>query len=210
MYKIIGADQKTYGPISREQVLQWIAEGRANGETQVQAEGSDAWQPLSNFPEFASAASAPTSAPSVAPGILPTASPDAALQAVKGPAIALKVTAVLGLIGAVLGLIWNVMALAGVHFQFQQFGDPNMQMLFSRVGGGFGIFQSIVGIVVSFVLWQGASKMQALQNYQFAFTASIIAMVPCVSPCCWLGVPFGIWALVVLNRAEVKSQFSKS
>lgn len=209
MYKIIGADQKTYGPISREQILQWIAEGRANGQTQVQAEGSDEWKPLSSFPEFETAAAAPVYTPSVAPGFQPAASPDAALQAVKGPVIALKVTAVLGLIGAVLGLIWNIMALAGVHFQFQQFGDPNMQMFLNRVGGGFGIFQSIVGIVVSFVLWQGAAKMQALQNYQFAFTASIIAMVPCVSPCCWLGVPFGIWALVVLNRAEIKSQFTQ-
>ena len=50
--------------------------------------------------------------------------------------------------------------------------------------------------------------MQKLQNYQFALTASIVAMVPCISPCCVFGLPFGIWALVVLNKPEVKSQFS--
>jgi len=37
--------------------------------------------------------------------------------------------------------------------------------------------------------------------------ASIIAMIPCVSPCCCLGLPFGIWALVVLARPAVKSAF---
>jgi hypothetical protein len=50
--------------------------------------------------------------------------------------------------------------------------------------------------------------MQKLQSYQFALTASIVAMVPCISPCCLFGLPFGIWALVVLNKPEVKSQFT--
>src|SRR5256884_2188133 len=35
MYKIIGADQKEYGPITADQVRQWMAEGRANGQTQA-------------------------------------------------------------------------------------------------------------------------------------------------------------------------------
>lgn len=58
MYKIIGADQKEYGPITAEQVGKWIAEGRANGQTQAQAEGGAEWRPLSAFPEFAAALSA--------------------------------------------------------------------------------------------------------------------------------------------------------
>lgn len=36
---------------------------------------------------------------------------------------------------------------------------------------------------------------------------SILSMVPCVSPCCLLGLPVGIWALVVLNTPEVKQAF---
>jgi hypothetical protein len=31
--------------------------------------------------------------------------------------------------------------------------------------------------------------------------------VPCISPCCLVGLPIGIWALVVLNKPEVKSSF---
>ena len=32
-------------------------------------------------------------------------------------------------------------------------------------------------------------------------------MVPCISPCCLVGLPIGIWALVVLNKPEVKGSF---
>ncbi len=52
MYKIIGGDQKQYGPISADQIRQWISEGRANGQTLICAEGSEDWKPLSAFPEF--------------------------------------------------------------------------------------------------------------------------------------------------------------
>ena len=58
MYKIIGADQKEYGPVTGDQLRQWIAEGRMNAETRVRAEGSETWQPLSAFPEFAGIAGA--------------------------------------------------------------------------------------------------------------------------------------------------------
>ena len=56
MYKIIGADQKEYGPISADQIRQWISEGRVNRETMACAEGSSDWKPLEQFPEFGLAA----------------------------------------------------------------------------------------------------------------------------------------------------------
>ena len=33
MYKVLGIDQKEYGPVSAEVVLRWIKEGRANAST---------------------------------------------------------------------------------------------------------------------------------------------------------------------------------
>lgn len=53
MYKLVGADQKEYGPVSEAQLNAWILEGRANAQTMVQAEGSVEWRPLGSFPEFA-------------------------------------------------------------------------------------------------------------------------------------------------------------
>jgi len=66
MYRIIGADQKEYGPVSADQLRRWIAEGRASGASLIRPEGATEWQPLSAFPEFADAlVSAP--APGTAP-----------------------------------------------------------------------------------------------------------------------------------------------
>ena len=58
MYKILGIDQKEYGPVSTEQILQWIKEGRLQSSSQAQTEGTSEWKPLSSFPEFAGALSA--------------------------------------------------------------------------------------------------------------------------------------------------------
>lgn len=53
MYKIIGIDGRQYGPVSAGQIKEWIAAGRANALSQIQAEGTQDWKPLSEFPEFA-------------------------------------------------------------------------------------------------------------------------------------------------------------
>src|SRR5215831_15202594 len=55
MYKIIGADQREYGPVSAEQLRQWIAEGRAGPQSRVCLEGTTDWKSLAEFPEFADA-----------------------------------------------------------------------------------------------------------------------------------------------------------
>ena len=52
MYKIVGADGKIYGPLSAEQLRQWLAAGRANAQTQTLADGAPEWKPLSALPEF--------------------------------------------------------------------------------------------------------------------------------------------------------------
>jgi hypothetical protein len=54
MYKMVGADQREYGPVTSDQVREWIAQGRANGQTLASFEGSP-WKPLSTYPEFADA-----------------------------------------------------------------------------------------------------------------------------------------------------------
>ena len=54
MYIIIGADGREYGPVSADQLRQWIAEGRANGQSKVRLEGNPEGKPLREFSEFAS------------------------------------------------------------------------------------------------------------------------------------------------------------
>lgn len=71
MYKIIGGDQKEYGPSTAEEIRLWVAEGRANAQTLVQFEGSNEWKPLASYPEFAGL-NYPAPAPSLSPpGAIP-------------------------------------------------------------------------------------------------------------------------------------------
>lgn len=53
MYKIVGTDGRQYGPVSADQIRQWLAQNRANMQTMALAEGAIDWKPLSLFPEFA-------------------------------------------------------------------------------------------------------------------------------------------------------------
>lgn len=68
-YKIIGGDQKQYGPISAEELRQWIAEGRLSAQSLALAEGGADWKPLATFAEFAYALQSQSA---VRPPIAPT------------------------------------------------------------------------------------------------------------------------------------------
>jgi GYF domain 2/Membrane domain of glycerophosphoryl diester phosphodiesterase len=74
MYRIIGGDKQIYGPVSAEELRRWLAEGRLNPQSQVQAEGSTEWKPLSAYPELqevlANLPQAPPVTASVAPAVI--------------------------------------------------------------------------------------------------------------------------------------------
>jgi hypothetical protein len=53
MYRIIGSDGREYGPVTAEQLRQWIAENRVNAQTMVRREGDAELTPLANVPELA-------------------------------------------------------------------------------------------------------------------------------------------------------------
>lgn len=71
MYQIIGADGRQYGPVSGEQLQQWIAEGRANAQTQTFAAGATEWKALGTLPEFASRFARPAPPPISPPASRP-------------------------------------------------------------------------------------------------------------------------------------------
>ena len=75
MYKVVGADGKEYGPISLDQLKQWIAQGRVNAQTRVEEVGTTIWKTAADFPELFAALtpSAPLAPPVVTPGPIPLA-----------------------------------------------------------------------------------------------------------------------------------------
>ena len=216
-YTIIGGDQKPYSSVTPDDIRRWIADGRLNAQSLAREENDTEWRPLSAFPEFAdvfaasSAPPPPLTAPMAGAG---DDGRDAALQLVKGPAIALKVTAILNIILAA----WSLVRMAIFPLKMQQYNsalqqlnNPQLEQLFQKwmhmAYGPLGAVDSLFGLGLSVLILIGAARMQSLRSYEFALTAAILAMVPCLTPCCLIGLPFGIWAVLVLSRAGVKSQF---
>ena len=90
MFKIIGADQKEYGPVTADQINAWILEGRANGQTLVQAIGSSEWKPLSGLAEFATALGVRSSAGGP-PSLMETKDPSTLANAVLSRNVPLEI-----------------------------------------------------------------------------------------------------------------------
>lgn len=67
MYRILGGDGKEYGPVSIQQLGQWITEKRVNGDTRVQGEDGS-WRPLREVPELMVLLQPPMMVPPWIPG----------------------------------------------------------------------------------------------------------------------------------------------
>lgn len=220
MYKIIGSNGAEYGPVTLEQLRAWIAEGRVNADTQAQLQGEAGWKPLSAFPEVAallpSRAAAPPLPPSPTPfgaGALNPAAESFAQGEVNAPSIGLMITAGLGTIGVLMGLVMNLSGASMNSFNQMRSTpgmDPQVMEMIQKFQGmfqTFGIFENILQLFVAGFIFYGAWKMRKLENYGLCVGACIVALLPCVSPCCCLGLPIGIWALIVMNRPEVRIHF---
>src|SRR6185437_14885429 len=126
--------------------------------------------------------------------------------ALAGPAIALMVVAGLDFLA---GVFRFLLPLLGLSMAFAG-GGPG------RVGGNGGLaaefgINGLLGLLhftFGGLILAGAIKMKKVKSFGFAMTACILAMIPC-SGCCLLGLPFGIWGLVILNKPEVKDAFTQ-
>lgn len=122
---------------------------------------------------------------------------------VSGPAIGLLITGIIGAFFAALGLIAGILGMGIAPF----IRDELPERYADFWEGSMGATSSIIGLAVAAFIIFAALKMKELTQWELSIAAGIVAMIPCVSPCCILGLPVGIWALVVLLRPEVKAAF---
>jgi hypothetical protein len=163
VYKIVGADGKIYGPASVEQLRQWLAEGRANAQTQTLAGGAPEWRPLGALPEFAGHFAPPgppviqPQPPGISvPGQLPKTNAFATAGLVFG---ILSFACCFKLLFGVLGLVFSLIALSQIN------RHPELYE---------GRALAIAGMVLSILslLLFGALLMLALATGRFYFNWS--------------------------------------
>jgi predicted RNA-binding Zn-ribbon protein involved in translation (DUF1610 family) len=68
------------------------------------------------------------------------------------------------------------------------------------------IMITLVLLAVYALMFVGAWRMMQLRNWGLALTSAILMLMPCTI--CWLGLPVGIWAIVVLSLQSTRDQFS--
>jgi hypothetical protein len=127
----------------------------------------------------------------------------------------LVVTGALGLASAGFGIIFGIIQ-AGTGANkidpalLAELPPEQAELLlriFQSTQGGSLVLNVLVLTTSALVIF-GALKMRKLESRGLAVAASIVAMLPCLGPCCCIGLPSGIWSLVVLMKEDVKAAFS--
>lgn len=65
-----------------------------------------------------------------------------------------------------------------------------------------------MSLIASLVVLIGGIQMIRLQTWGVAMAASVLCVIPVITPCCMLGIPFGVWGIIVLCNNRVKESFS--
>jgi hypothetical protein len=133
MYKILGGDGKEYGPVTPDTLRQWVNEGRTSGQTQVCAEGSSHWQPLSTLPEFAPLFAAPPPGMTAAVNGVPVGPAPSSGMAVTS--LVLGICGFLCGITAIPGLILGIVAMKKIKASQGRLGGQGVALAGTIVSG---------------------------------------------------------------------------
>lgn len=129
---------------------------------------------------------------------------EAAVNKVKLPAIFLIVLSPISILFFIFDLGMRIFNLANDNLILPANANKDA-VIAGAIGGGV---LDVVAMISAVVIMLGALKMLKLESYSFARTACILSCIPCMTACCILGIPFGIWGLVTLNDPAVKQHFS--
>ena len=126
---------------------------------------------------------------------------------VRWPAIGLLVTGMLNCLGLVLLFLWNIAAGAKIAaVAGEPYAPPSgvVEFVMQLAVLFAGVFVCLIPGVFMIL---AALKMKRLQAYRWAVGASVLAII--TSPVAFLiGLPVGIWTLVVLCQREVRAAFA--
>lgn len=120
------------------------------------------------------------------------------------PAICLIVT-------ASLGLLFSIYSAFAAVFLDPPVVDPNLpEAMRAFQEGAHGPVAAVIQcifILVNIGIITGGVMMSQYKNWVFALVACILATINFGNCCCILGLPVGIWGIVVLSMADVKQAF---
>lgn len=153
MYKIIGTDGKEYGPVSLEQMRQWITQGRVNAGTRVLPPGSADWRNASEIPELQAFLNN-----RVAPDLAsPAVGPQKRSLAITSLVLGILSIFCLGVITGIPAIITGHMAHGRARKHPDQYGGAGLAM----VGFILGYLSIVITLIGLAVLLPGLSAAKA-------------------------------------------------
>ena len=81
--------------------------------------------------------------------------------------------------------------------------DPSYALGYSTGKSISPLWTIGIGIFVGYA----SIRMINLKSYRTARLAALVSCFPFCSPCCVLGIPFGIWAFILLGKPEIRAAF---
>ncbi len=188
MYKIIGVDGKVYGPVSLEQLKEWIAQGRVNERSLIQPNGSAEWKPARDIVEIQ---------PLLKPGVPASTLPSAALPPPIG-AVAPSPAPKQGLAIAsfVLGIVSFVLCLGvltGVPAILCGYAAKNRVRLSPREYGGAGL--AMAGLILGFLSVVYTILIVAMLVPVFGNSRKHAQLTMCSSNMRQIGLALRVWGL---------------
>jgi predicted Zn finger-like uncharacterized protein len=130
-----------------------------------------------------------------------------ALKKVSTPATGLQVTAILTIIAGLifLPLTFSSSLQQRIIPKVANQQPPEGASTTAKVWNGISFF---ISLLIQIAIIRGAGKMKRLESYRESLITSILCCLP-VCTCCFTGVPFAIWSLVVINSPDVRPFFKE-
>ena len=189
-YHIIGGDGREYGPYSKEEIKELMADGRLKASSGVRVDDGE-WKPYNEYPELGE------SMPVVSGRISGNAQSDkqmAARSRVKIPATFMIVLSAFSIMTLLIVLAASIA------------GNIPPEMEKTLIEYDVNTETLIIVVLFNAIILAGAINMRKGRYYGLAMVASVLCIL-CNSSLYGLGLIAGVWSLVVLNKPEVKMEF---
>ena len=85
----------------------------------------------------------------------------------------------------------------------------DIETLFVAYGWGAAVM-GVLCLIATIVIVLGAVRMLQIKSWGLAMTAAILSVIPFFQFCCLIGIPIGVFAIIVLSDPAVRQQFSKN
>lgn len=141
--------------------------------------------------------------PARRPSGRPLATPEDVRGRLMVPAVIQMILAAISFVLVAAGFFAIVQGGLGPPPGHPQANDPGFREGF--IAGQLAV--PTFGLLSAAFVIVGCLCMITVKMRGLAVAAAIVAVIPCLSPLLVLGIPFGIWSLVVLNNPDVREAF---